>query len=294
MVMHRRSRPDVDRDPTIRRSRWRFSVGAKTIAVAIATVFTICFISLLSSEGWIRRPIELAPEPPSANTDRDLFDIVYSDLIGDTESDHAGGTGPERSQILILVDARTFTVSTSLLEDVLGDQIENVPAEIRADLVRRNFRHGYTLADYHPLNPHIIVQDIWIPYLRRSVEGKRPETTSDTETGSDPPEASAREWTNAGPNALPRFRGRIANQLVEIKPIPVPGLDTPSAVQYRGYLLPRLPGYSHDGRMALVCFRCDRSFNADFGYYLLRKVKGRWEIVLKGFSSVPSLPPSAY
>jgi hypothetical protein len=84
--MHRRSRPEVDRDQKIRRSRWRFLVRAMTIAVASAAVFIVCLMSFLLSAGWISRPIELAPPTPRANTDHDLFDIVFSDLIGDTES----------------------------------------------------------------------------------------------------------------------------------------------------------------------------------------------------------------
>ena len=82
--MARLSRPEVDRDQTIRSSRWRFLVRATTtIAVAIALVFTACLISSLPGEHWIPRRIELPPPPPGANPDHVLFDIVFSDLLGD-------------------------------------------------------------------------------------------------------------------------------------------------------------------------------------------------------------------
>jgi hypothetical protein len=186
---------------------------------------------VLRSEGWLRRPIELAPPPRGANTDHDLFDIVFTDLIENTESGNAGGrTAPKMFRIL--VDATSYVVKTELLEEALGDQTKNVPPEIRADLVSRNsHRYGYSLARYQPSNPNILVRDL-----------------------------GSRDFSMA-------FDVQYPNAL--------------------GHVNPTLPGYSRDGHMALIYFGCSLSPNADIGYYLLRKVKGRWEIILKGFYSIP-------
>jgi hypothetical protein len=56
--------------------------------------------------------------------------------------------------------------------------------------------------------------------------------------------------------------------------------DFPKA---RGFVVASLPGYSRDGRTALMCFSTadPPAGNGRTGCYLLRKVKGRWEIVLK-------------
>lgn len=212
----------------MRRSRWRFSVRAMIVTVAIAAVFMAGLISFSRSEGWLRRPIEVAPPPRWANTDFDLFDVVFSDL---NEGWRSGEADPKKSRIL--VDARTYRPNIDLLEDALGDRIKDVPEEIRADLVARNSRKGgYSLARYLPSNPDILVQDM------------------------------------------------------DSRPRDVPFKDYYPGV--RGYVFPTLPGYAHDGRMALVCFGGSLSTGRDtLGYYLLRKVKGRWEIILKGFYSVP-------
>jgi len=52
----------------------------------------------------------------------------------------------------------------------------------------------------------------------------------------------------------------------------------------RGYVEANLPAYSRDGRTAVVLFNSGPSAHpdvgiADSGYYLLRKLKGRWEII---------------
>lgn len=218
----------------MQRPRLRFSVRAMIVAVAIAAVFTAGLIGFLRSEGWLRRPIELAPPPRWANTDHDLFDIVFSDVNENGESGKAAG-GPGLGKSRILVDARTYPVRTDFLEEVLGEQIKNVPAEIRDDLVRRNpRRYGYSLARYQPSNPDVLVDDM----------------------GSMPRTVRLRDY--------------------------YPGV--------RDYVYPTLPGYSRDGRMALVFFSCPSSFEGPLRYYLLRKVKGRWEIILKGSYS----PPGSY
>ena len=55
----------------------------------------------------------------------------------------------------------------------------------------------------------------------------------------------------------------------------------------KGYVLPMLPGYSLDGRMALFYFYFGPTSHGAAGYYLLRKANGRWEIVLHGFYANP-------
>jgi len=55
----------------------------------------------------------------------------------------------------------------------------------------------------------------------------------------------------------------------------------------RGYVLPLLPGYSHDGRMAFFYFYFGPTLHGAAGYYLLRKVNGHWEIILHGFYRNP-------
>ena len=226
MLMYRRSPPRIDGDQTVRRPSLQFSVRTMVVATAIATVLTGCLILFLRSAGWLRRPIEFAPPPRWANTDHDLFDIVFSDLIEDRGF---GIVGSGRSQLL--VNDTTFRVTTGRLEDALGDHTKNVPAEIRADLVSRNAdRNGYSMARYRPSNPDILVQDL------RSI----------------------------GPN-------------IDFD------LKFPNA---RAYVSPALPGYSYDGRMALLFLASGPTLHGCFRYYLLRKVKGRWEISLKGFYQV--------
>jgi hypothetical protein len=110
---------------------------------------------------------------------------------------------------------------------VLEDQIEKVPAEIRSDLVDRNSqRSGYSLDQYQPSNPNILVQDMNMIFRNGDFEKNYPNV--------------------------------------------------------QNYILPRLPGYSRDGHMALVYFSHGVVTGGIAEYYLLRKVKGRWEIVLKG------------
>jgi hypothetical protein len=227
MVVSRASLPELGGDHTMRRPRLRFSLRTSIVAVAIAAVFSGCLISFLRTEGWLGRPIELAPLPPSANTDHDLFDIVFSDLLENKElSDPDGGTSPQKTQILI--DSRTYVVTTRRLAQAIGDQAKKLPEELQADLVSRNSRqYGYSLARYQPSNPDILVDDMAAKYQTP---------------------AFGAEWPNV-----------------------------------RGCVWPTLPGYSRDGRMALVFFACSLSGNNEMGYYLLQKEKGRWQIMLKGF-----------
>ncbi len=47
----------------------------------------------------------------------------------------------------------------------------------------------------------------------------------------------------------------------------------------RGYVETLLPGYSRDGLAALVVFTFGPTAHGAVGYYLLRKVEGRWVII---------------
>ncbi len=47
----------------------------------------------------------------------------------------------------------------------------------------------------------------------------------------------------------------------------------------RGYVETRLPGYSRDGLTALVSFSFGPTAHGAVGFYLLKKVAGRWEII---------------
>lgn len=211
------------------RPRSRFSVRQMIVGVGIAAVLTACLVGLFRSVGWLRTPIELAPPPLRANTDHDLFDIVLSDLIANDQFRPAGGGGTKKFQIV--VSDQTPGAARNL-EEALGEDIKDVPAELRADLVNRNReRTHYSLARYQPSNPDILFQDM------RQV---------DRLFGFD------RQF----PNAV-------------------------------GFVVPLLPGYSRDGRMALFYFYYGPSLHGAAGYHLFRKVKGRWEIILKGFYRFP-------
>ncbi len=140
------------------RPRSRFSVRQMIVGVGIAAVLTACLVGLFRSVGWLRTPIELAPPPLRANTDHDLFDIVLSDLIANDQFRPAGGGGTKKFQIV--VSDQTPGAARNL-EEALGEDIKDVPAELRADLVNRNReRTHYSLARYQPSNPDILFQDM--------------------------------------------------------------------------------------------------------------------------------------
>ncbi len=51
----------------------------------------------------------------------------------------------------------------------------------------------------------------------------------------------------------------------------------------RGYVKTHLPGYSRDGQTALIRFWFGPTAHGAQGYYLLKKARGRWEIVGRSF-----------
>jgi hypothetical protein len=90
------------------------------------------------------------------------------------------------------------------------------------------------------------------------------------------------------PYSLSRYQPSNPDILVhDLRPVDTMlGFDRqfPNAV---GFVVPFLPGYSADGRTALFYFYYGPNMHGASGYYLLRKVKGRWEINLKGFYRFP-------
>jgi hypothetical protein len=86
----------------------------------------------------------------------------------------------------------------------------------------------------------------------------------------------------------PSNRNIIMQDMSELKR-PVPFMDQRPAA--RGFVLAGLPGYSHDGRTALFCFRPGPYLKAFDGYYVLKKVNGRWEIISKDY---PRYYPQSY
>jgi hypothetical protein len=201
------------------------------VAVAIAAAVLGCLIWLLRGEGILRTPLEHAPSPRWGNADHDVFDVVLSDMLANTEFGPQDGTIASRFQIVF--DDKTYGwVTSDRLQDVLGARTKDVPAEAQADLVDRNPEtKGYSLAQYRPSNPNILVQhmsaDLQFNHFDRQFPGAR------------------------------------------------------------GYILPLLPGYSRDGRMSLFYFYFGPTPHGAAGYYLLRKVNGRWEPILHGFYQNP-------
>jgi hypothetical protein len=52
----------------------------------------------------------------------------------------------------------------------------------------------------------------------------------------------------------------------------------------RGYVETYLPGYSSDRQTALIAFRFGPTAHDAVGYYLLKNVEGRWEIIWRSLS----------
>ena len=208
----------------MRRSRLWFSIRRVMFVVAIAAVSAACLIGEFLSIWRLSTPIGPAPPPLWSNTDSDLFNVVLSDIVDSHE------IGPKAQ---IVCSNRPPRMPPRHLKEVLGDEIKDVPGEVRDDVLRRNPEEtGYSLSRYQPSNPNILVQD-----MRVILQADLP-------------------FDRQFPNAV-------------------------------GYIGPFLPGYSRDGRTALFYFNFGPSGHGAAGYYLLRKVEGRWEIIVKGFYIFP-------
>lgn len=75
-------------------------------------------------------------------------------------------------------------------------------------------------------------------------------------------------------------RYQPSNPNILKRKIDVIDLDTqfPKA---RGYVETRLPGYSRDGQNALLSFTFGPTPHGAVGFYLLKRVNGRWEIIMR-------------
>jgi hypothetical protein len=81
---------------------------------------------------------------------------------------------------------------------------------------------------------------------------------------------------------LPHYHPSNPNILV--RDLSKVDLDLGFAAQFpnaRGYVEPFLPGYSRDGQTAYFRFFFGPPRRSAMGFYLLKKVKGRWEIAWK-------------
>jgi hypothetical protein len=189
-------------------------------AVASVALATATFL-------WIVRPpaerLELAPQPRSASTDHDIFDVVLLDLIQNQDFDPAvGGRGVAKSEIVFGDTTSGFARVEGGLDFWIREK--GVSSEIRDNLIARNPRGTrYLLTRYHPSDPSILVRNL-----------------SQIDQDLD--------FSSQFPNA-------------------------------RGYVAARLPGYSRDGLTALVYFSFGPTAHGARGYYLLKKVRGRWEII---------------
>ena len=265
--------------------RFRFAVRQLLIAVVTLAVF-------MGFLGWFFRsePIELAPPSRWADSDHDLFDMVLSDI-----SDHPGfGLGGRGRQIvvgdrtpgadgkgllkdvlsdLILLDNRQFFTGGAF-QIVIGDRtsgqdsqrmlmqvLENLFQIVIGD--RTSGRDGQRMLKQVLENrDKFFPEEIKTDLMSRNSKGKK---------------YSLARYQPSNPNILMQDPDSIMQDLDGIRD------DSykrrfPTA---RGYILPLLPGYSHDGRMASVLFICGPSLHGTLGYYLLRKVDGHWEITLR-------------
>jgi hypothetical protein len=107
-------------------------------------------------------PLAYPDGPDQANRDHEIFDIVLSDLIDYEEFDPAvGGRGVNKSQIVLSDTTLKQRFSDRLLDGRPCNLPKEIPSEIWADLIRRNAQgKRYSLARYHPSNPHILVRDL--------------------------------------------------------------------------------------------------------------------------------------
>lgn len=77
-------------------------------------------------------------------------------------------------------------------------------------------------------------------------------------------------------------RYRPSNPGILVRNLDVIDTDLGFSYQFpkaRGYVITRLPAYSRDGQKALLFFAFGPTAHGAGGYYVLHKVKGRWEII---------------
>jgi hypothetical protein len=152
----------VQEHDTVRLARLRFTLGHLMAAVAIVSV-------ALGGYLWMTKPpkieVRRAPQPLRANVDHEIFDIVLSDLLVD---DNFGPTAKseEGKPKQIVLSALTeegypedpesigeqmgkFISDKKMDRDVLHDSFDRNPPKVR-----------FSLVDYRPSNPSILVRDL--------------------------------------------------------------------------------------------------------------------------------------
>jgi hypothetical protein len=174
--------------------------------------------------------LRMAPQPLRANVDHEVFDIVLADLLVNDEFLFSKDRdGKQVSKIVF--SSMTEEGYPEDLEHIgghLGDLVSErkVDRDVVENCIDRNPPNvRFSLTEYHPSNPGIVVQDL---------------TEAEHSLGI--------KQSNGG--------------WVEVQ----------------------LPGYSKDGQTALLRFTFGPTPHGSDGFYLLRKVKGHWEIITKRLS----------
>jgi hypothetical protein len=208
-------------------SRLRFTIRRLMIAVAVVSV-------VLGGYFWMARPrtieLKMAPQSLRASVDHEIFDIVLTDLLANDDFlSSRDRDGKQVSRIVFSsMTEEGYPEDLEHISGYLGDLVSE--KKLDKDVVENcNDRNPpkvrFSLTEYHPSNPGIVVQDL---------------TEEEHSLGI---KQSNRGW-------------------VEVQ----------------------LPGYSKDGQTALLRFTFGPTPHGSDGFYLLRKVKGRWEIIAKRLS----------
>ena len=102
-------------------------------------------------------------EPTVSVTDYELIELVLVDVMDFDEFHPYAGHDGKRSQIVL--DSTTCGSSGFLSDDQLNgevspDEDRPIPADISADLRRRNPKQAFSLSGFKPTNPKILVADL--------------------------------------------------------------------------------------------------------------------------------------
>jgi hypothetical protein len=196
------------------------------LAVA-AVASTLGFLAWIVREPEPAVFVEPALPPRWANTDHEIFDIVLADLIDNPAFNFTIGQSCTKKTQIVCNERTIDHVAREYLSFDPWVRDNGIAADVQDDLVERNPKGRlFSLADYHPANPKIVVKAL---------------TKSELHSGL--------------------------------------GSEFPNAC---GYVLPHLPGYSKDGKTALFHFSLPPvGYHPGWGYYQLKKLGGRWEIIGK-------------
>jgi hypothetical protein len=209
--------------------RLRFTIRRLMIAVAVVSV-------ILGGYFWMARPrtveLRMAPLPFRANVDHEVFDIVLTDLLVNDEFLFSKDRDGKQAARIVFssMTEEGYPEDPEHIGGYLGDLVseKKVDKDVVENCIDRNPpKVRFSLTEYHPSNPGIVVQDL---------------TEEEHFLGIK----------QSNPN--------------------------------RGWVEVQLPGYSRDGQTALLRFTFGPTPHGSDGFYLLRKVKGRWEIIAKRLS----------